>query len=394
MFNYTDAIQSLQISNWPDSARQSLSKIFPRLGKWSIAFILEQIRSTGSEYDADEIAEIFSVVPIWYKNIESGDDSNIIDYVEKNIAFEDEIVCKALLAIILDIRSNQALSERLSPKLSKSFDELSVRYIKYVPPFEVVNMLKSRIGVLLNTSNIQKEIERYCYYRDFLQSDNTQILLFKRALENNEQKIGGKSIKFWINDFLNFAATSQDRSMYNVIQYTNNSKDAKHLNDSDKDFVSDILKLYNWIFKPYTTQEAIDDFEKIRFTSVADRQTQILPKQTSTLPEFDAARATPSATLSENKYVPPSVPVPSQKQPGSVMKLPNQYTANPGKIHDIVNQTPRARMGVVMDPTNVKLEDEKKRLAKDRTDQADAIAHKLEELRKRNNSVASTKPQQ
>lgn len=411
MFTYSEVEEKLNSSQWPDEAKKLLLPLLPRLGKWSLSYISQQINATGSKYSAEDVVNIISLQPVWYESLQKSRTQDIVVKANEIIATEQEDLHRALLSVILDIRTNKAMAALVPTDVSKIFDRLEVLYLRNLPPSEVADILLKRVNRISEVANLQMEIKRYCYYRDINSKDEPEIILFRRALESNEQLIGSnpKSVKSWIDDFMQAAATSKDLSMYNVAQYVTNNSATKNLSPVEKTALADILKLYNWLFQPHTTAEEIESYEKYRMGNEPVPQTASTPQplpaapiappknvapmsipeikpvqpiQAKTLPQFDAARPTPSPTLTENKYTPPQpAPAPVKTAPSVVKPF---QTINSAQIQDLINQKPKQKMGVVMDPTNVKLEEEKRRMAKDRDDQKDIIALKLAELRKRN----------
>ncbi len=398
MFTYNELSLKLNDSDWPKEANEILLPVLPYLGKWSLAFLSQQINRVGTEYIALDISNLFANVSSWYEDIKIGDTLEIEKEVKLILEIDQEIIQKALLALILDIRFNQPVNSILSASLSELFDKLEILYLHTLPHIEVVNMLSGRINSLLNNGDLHMEIERFCYYQGI--TDSTDVLDFRKALELNLSLLGKeKNIKQWIDDFMEFSASSGDRSMYNIIQYMGTSINVKSLSDEEKGHLTSILKLYNWLFKPFIDPKDIEDYERIRFqaTSQADilKETVVedrtsIAQSVITMPPSDntrrqvneSVRATPAATLQNNKYSAPSVPVKSQQAPQ--VKMPGQYAANPGQIHDLINKKPREKVGVVMDPTNISLEEEKRRFKQDQADKTDIIQLKLQELRKRN----------
>lgn len=312
-----------------------------------------------------------------------------------------------------------------------------------------------------------------------------------QLLRRSEEPLGDYFIKFlssenpptienWINDYTTASGVSK-RDALSLMRYINTSENVKFLNPGQRLILKDVFELLSycdstvmlWENFPDDLDEndlknldgkvdwnqlilglsqqgedagnlrvsgkAVSDIDSVQSQLPQEpmpaqpQQLDLEQPQSFRKPETNL-RATPSATLKENKYVPPvkqptsqqsavnqqsaqeqstqinQQPVSqqeasqqepeaaaqavldqiqaSQKQrlkPNQRMNLPNQYSANPAKIHDIINQAkPRQKAGVVMDPTNISIEEEKRRLEQDRDNKQDLIQTKLEELRKRN----------
>jgi hypothetical protein len=386
MFTYSEVEKKLNSSKWPDNVKRSLLPVLPRLGKWSLSYLSQQISSTGSEYLAKEISQIISYQPEWYDSLQKSEFQKISDTTSSIIVTDQENLHKALLAVILDIRSNKSIAERVPADLSKLFDQVEVLYLHNLPVSEVTNILSERLDHIYEISDLEMEIKRYCYYRDSLSKDDQEIIEFRKALENNEQPFGAeaKTIKFWINDFLQSIA-STDRSAYNVVRYVTNNPAVKNLSDTEKSVLSDILKLYNWFFQPYVAEDEIENYEQTRMGQEPESVPPARPATEvvqSKLTNFDSARATPSANINTPKANPTPPPEESELKPAPP-KNP-VHLAAPTNFNELIGQLPKHKMGVVMDPTNIKIGDEKQRLEKEKDYQAKQIQKKLADLRNRN----------
>jgi hypothetical protein len=366
MFPYTEVVNKLQNTNWSGASKQSLISVAPRLGKWALSFLNQQTGTIGSEYNSDIIAAIVSAEPQWYSDIQQGNDQHIIDEVKTIISFDDELKHKALLAVVLDIRYNKPLAAKLSPELSNQFDILEVQYFRNLPFGEVANMLNARIFNLITQKDAQMEIKRYCYYRDSLSREDDEIVAFKAALDNSTLQLGSEplTVKEWISDFLESSATSADHGVYDVARYIVNSPKAKKLEAKEKEALSEILKLYGWLLKPYTTEEEIDSYEN--------------PNQPKAAAPFKPA-------IREHVSAEP-IPTAKEKRKYPLLAHDSLKISSQAEIHELVNNQPKTKMGVIKDPTNIKVHEEKQRIDEERNSQEMIIQKKLAELRKRNNN--------
>lgn len=420
MANFKEVEEKLAGTLWSEASKDSLLLVIPRLGRWALSFLNQQINSIGSEYLSDQIAEIISQEPQWYVDIQKNNIDHIIQKVKAVVAGGDVIEQKALLAVILDIRYNPTVADLVVPQLAGQFDNIVIRHLKDVPYKEVAALLGHRINNLVGVPEATMEIKRYCYYRDCLYSDEPEIIAFKEALENNHQLIGSepKAVKDWIDDFLRSASTSTDRSAYNVAYYITNSPLTKNLSEIERRALSEILKLYNWVLQPYATEKEIEHYEEQRFApspvpvaAPAVNQAEVphvVLKQSAPITYSQPAPPAP-ASSTQRSHTPAPVPsvstgshtTPEQRRileeisrskhhgtynGGNAEDSSALSSADAAKIHDLINHklnNQANKRGVTMDPTNVKMEEEKKRIEEERASRIASIQTKLTDLRKR-----------
>ncbi len=373
MFSYAEIETKLAKSNWPEDAKKALLSVCPRLGRWSLSFLNQQLSTVGSEYDAELISTIISRQPNWYELILNNQQEQVEQEVNHIIQLENEISDKALLAVILDIRNNKSVALHISSKLSDIFDPLEVKYIRYIPYKEVASMLNSRITSFIKLADILMHIKLYCYYQGLINSDDVEVLAFRKALENNEQVIGGGSntIAIWLKDFVENQIGTVDHSAYNVARYLTTSQLAKKLSAQDKNVISEIAKLYNWLFQPYVTEEEIEHYEK----QLAGKNQ---PVEKITQPE----------PVLPKQPTPPKTPVLSEPQhyarPKPVVPVRPSPLSDNAIIHDLINKKRKDKLGVVKDATNIIIQEETDRIEQDLINQDKQIQKKLDELKVRN----------
>ncbi|HEX3099600.1 MAG TPA: hypothetical protein VHQ41_01360 [Patescibacteria group bacterium] len=391
MFTYNEVEEQLKKSHWPEQSVQDLLPVLPQLGKWSLSYVWQMLNNGDGDVAAPQISRIISQQPQWYQSLKNNNPDGIISTINSAMSKDEEFSQRALLANILDIRSNKTLAELVSKDLSNTFDQVEIKYLINVPPIEIVSLLTSRISNLINIADLAMEIKRYCYYRDSLDNTDPEVLRFKEALQNNKQLIGSdpKSVKDWIQDFLQSASTSQDRSTYNVAHYTSTSPLAQKLSSRELIALSEILQLYNWLLQPYVTESEVINYEQQRLGAAsADEVEQPQPRPLS--------RPTPSASLTRPAARPQPEPSNAQDDAKSLTHQKGKYGyKEPGneisltdaaKIHDLISGKSKnlSVRGVTMDPTNVRVEEERERINSERAKAAASIQSKLAELRKRN----------
>lgn len=199
-----------------------------------------------------------------------------------------------------------------------------------------------------------------------------------------------------------------------------NSGEAQKLTELEKTVLAEILQLHNWLLQPVVTEQEVKSYERQKFSPTEEMlspsaKTHIPvvspqnfddaptgryeePKDPEPLP--DSAYQSAAPTLVEPKHAEPtaeqrrvvegikhaqhqSVKYEDQNSIGSSILS----AADNVKIHDLINQKQNdaaTKRGVTMDPTNIKIEEEKKRIDDQRAKQVADIQKKLTELRERN----------
>lgn len=271
----------------------------------------------------------------------------------------------------------------------------------------------------------------------------------KSLLESHQAHIGQSEIMVkskkspstignWIMDYNSYPAREGGHDALSQIEYTNKSANIKNLKANEINVLKNILRLYDYVCKiiidwdavptPKTEAEAFKDYDLYQFIPGLDLEDDE-PESTSPQPE---AATTPPVIKYEEPVVTapaqaPANPVqqaapqpvtsvssqPKPQQPTEeqlrtiegirlAKRIPGQYkdsnpatsgpltSADSAKIHDLINKSsaanPASKRGVTMDPTNIKIDEEQKRLDSERNKKSLEIQKKLSELRTRNNN--------
>ncbi len=168
---------------------------------------------------------------------------------------------------------------------------------------------------------------------------------------------------------------------------------------------------WNSIPTPKTEAEAFEEYDLYNFIPGLEDDLQIEKNPPAvkqppvvTAPAAQPVPPQPAPTPAPAQAVPtPVVPTPEQRQAvediSRSKRIPGNYngasqsqsdsisSADSAKIHDLINRNSAAALskrGVTMDPTNIKIEEERKRIDEERVKKTDEIQKKLAELRKRN----------
>jgi len=290
----------------------------------------------------------------------------------------------------LDIRANRALNAVLARELSEMFDYVELQYFHKLPHKEVLEMLATRFNQVIALADLSQEVKRYCYYRGLDEADDPRIIAFRRALENNSARIGAQelptekgsvepTIKSWLQDFSAAIAASQNRSTYNVAHYITSNPHLANLSAADKQYLTEALQLYTWLFNPVVTAEEIEAYENQRtITPPISLQVGLGSAPESSVVED--VRELPEAT-NEQKRIMQDI---TAKAPQGV-----RYNNEGAEIRNLIKHVPNQPRGLMLNQeTNIKLDEETQRMEESRQPVAPDIQSKLAELRKRHNNDA------
>lgn len=243
----------------------------------------------------------------------------------------------------------------------------------------------------------------------------------------------------WIEDFSSFPSVGPEKDALAEIEYLNKSANVKILSDEQKGILKNIIKfydkathniaLYDSIQVPKSEAELYKDFDLYKLIPEMDeeleeeasRKKQLSASSNSNpnptqseVPKPEPLPERPTISLPEDKPVQPkpkpkqSIPVPEALPERPIISLPEEQEepknikrpVNPvhmvpppsgiRSVDDIINSqnkpvAPLSKAGVVKDPTNVSLDEVKKRMEKEQKKKMEAIQQKLAELKERNN---------
>jgi hypothetical protein len=316
------------------------------------------------------------------------------------------------------VRMNSLTVEQLLKLMSES---ILTAYA--IPDFDLDFRLKDYLEQI---DNVAEEIK---FYNGLL-----------KVLDVSEEVLGKDNITLkgiavkptignWLDDFSSFPTGDHQKDALAEIEYLNKSSNIKTLTEPDRNILKNIIKmfdhavqaiaLYNSVEVPKSEHELYKDYDLYKLipglegeeaesvTGNEDAtesqsdiapQPQEVPAPQSTVPEQSAPIPSPAPPT---PIIPTSTPEQrrtvegikkTQAKPvdyGSANKpSPNLSAADSAKIRDLINHKPPTNVndkrGVTMDPTNVKIDDEAKRLNQERAQQAAAIQKKLADLRQRN----------
>lgn len=312
-----------------------------------------------------------------------------------------------------------------------NMDIVKLQYVRIqsLSPDQLLEVMKASILIVYTIESFSwlEAIKEYSVEYNFMPGFIDLCKKIILELDKNKELLGNKNIvladkqvqptiAYWIEDYITSLGIRKADAL-GIIQYLNTSKNVKLLSPEQRLMLKDIIEMHDYCANEIALWDIIPDDVDINnveammpgFSSLdmipgylhedgltdapnfTENQSKDIQQPSVKLPALEITRPTPSATLPIQplSMYPPKPKldaVQSSVAPVAkpAMKVPAQSAANPGLIHDIINKKPKQRMGVVMDPTNVKLEEEQKRLEQNRHAEANAIQSKLAELRKRN----------
>lgn len=363
MFNYAEVQQELAQSTWPAAVKQRLGLVLPQLGQFTLSFVSSQLAATGSELKADIIAELVELEPKWYESLNTAGGEGIAEQMADLIDADSELKAAAVLAIITDIRTNPALSNKLSPDLSSVMSLIEIIHFSELDEKSALALISDRLHDLIQFCDLYMEIKRYCYYRSVDEIDYglltkiEQAIMASQLIIGNEPVVIGKesfspTVQNWLKDYIDQASDTKAQNTFTIAGYMSSSDPAKKLNNLEQSAVTSVIKLYTWLHQPRLNEAEILVYE-------AHREI-ISPAQ------FLAG--------GEVKTQPEPIPEPQPQPIAPMFKIPLQGD---------LDLSTRQRSGLVFDqPTNIDLNEEGRLRAEEQRNQA-AIQAKLEALKQR-----------
>ncbi len=338
--------------------------------------------------------------------------------IQEAIQYKDQPEALEVLAYIK--KNNQTIDPKIIQQLS--YIRLSsLSQLRTVDLFQQSVLAAYSIPDYVLSNEVVKYIQQIELVPDILQIAQ-QI---KNILEKNSEILGTETITSLIKDYDMMPSNSRDA--FSQTKFLNSSSKTKLLSKEGLQILNDILKVYDYCWRIVDFWKLLDEMpeeELAKHVNPNEDWRDLLP------PELDDSTAGKiidniDKTRSQRPAIPrpiptmtdinpvgiaPIVPVQTPPPPASLtdnkaQSLPegmfvdeitgevSKPTVNPkppikvklateqtggAKIHDLINSGKR---GIVRDPTNIQLDEEKQRVQKIRDRQAGAIQDKLAALR-------------
>ncbi len=284
--------------------------------------------------------------------------------------------------------------------------------------------------------DLEKKIADFVEALDYVPAQVDFIIKLKSILTQHEETLGTPKITLgektvaptianWIADFEQTVG-AKEKGALGELRYLNTGKNPKLLSPEEREVLKRILNLYDrlseyesfWNELPEKLPEAdMIEFEKYIEQKFAEEEAENLPMQgiaepvLSTEPigepipeagifseQVDSGQAQQVQEAQQGQQIPqePRVERPSAEQRRIMQDIAAnapknvKYGTDNASIHDIINRSPKSqKRGIMLDrETNIKVDDEKKRLVEQRERKTTDIQSKLEELRKRHKDNA------
>jgi hypothetical protein len=272
--------------------------------------------------------------------------------------------------------------------------------------------------------DLEAKIADYVEALDYVPAQVDFIIKLKSILVQHEEVLGAQKITLgdkavtptianWIADF-ELSSATKDKGALGELRYVNTGQNSKLLTPEQREVLKRILNLYDrlaeyesfWNELPEKLPEAdMVEFENYIEKQFALAEAENIPVQGIARPVLTTeavGEPIPEAGIfteqvdSGPEQEEARAPQPSAEQRRIMQDIAAsapadmKYGTDNASIHDIINRSPRyQKRGIVLDGgTNIKVDDEKKRLVEQREQKATDIQSKLEELRKRNKDNA------
>lgn len=294
---------------------------------------------------------------------------------------------------------------------------LQLQYIRMnsLSPFKLLELMKESILVAYAIPDFDLG-EKLKTYIDLMDDTVGEIKFMKDIInlfQSSEEILGSKSISIngssdkptianWVRDYLTIHTEDGVKNAFTQLQYINTSENVKILNEAEKNVLKSLLKFNDYcidvverwenIAVPKTDKEAFQDYDLYQFIPGVeiDKDSNDPDVVVTEYPTLDAVNKTAINNPPLHKPIPQDLEYIAPAEPKEQHLPPPKnpvHLTDSSDLDDMMNRVPRQKMGVVRDPTNIKIADEKQRMDQEQTMQAKRIQQKLSELRKRNTKI-------
>lgn len=298
--------------------------------------------------------------------------------------------------------------------LTKKF---SVAYS--VPDYDLAEKIKWYVGQIELITN---QVDCCVKVISLLESHKAYIGQSKISVKDRQVD---PTIANWILDYTSWPSKEETKTAFDEVEYINKSVNVSLLSQLEKDVLKNILKLYDYCVKfvndwnsipvPKTEAEAFEGFnlyeyipglddEDIQENSSQNFVSEDSAQSVNNVPQsIDSVRVSPIAPQMQSQMqfqtqpptTPPVQPEKAQAPRARIIEESEQSATtqlsatDQAQLDRILNQNthkpdPNEKRGLVLDPTNVKIEDEQKRLQEVQKQHEINIQKKLADLRARN----------
>ncbi len=386
MISYASVQSELKSSQWDEQAQKDLGAVLPRLGQHTLHFLSNKIPGSGSEVLAAELVAIAEQQVRWYQSLTKGD--TVVVQRQFYEAWNTASIPGELMLVnaVRDIRANGSINAAVTVELANAFNYLTCYFMGEVGAADVVQILSHGALQCAIFCNLSGEVKRYCYLKNIEDSQAREIQLFIRALENNSEQLGTVKLdlvggaqpplmKHWLTSFLEMGSKHADRSNFNVAYFMTNHPAAVKLLREQKEQLSDILRLYNWLHAPVIVPKEFETYELEREEYFEQAKMNVINLGLGLIKTAALSRLTPNAKPGATPEQIQTLDDITQRDSKGM-----RYNASESPFDKRYNGPRGLALG---QKTNIAIDQEKMRLEQDRASQKASIEKKLQELRKR-----------
>ncbi len=358
--------------------------------------------------------------------------ASIQEQIKEAIAYHDNQLAWSILV--------QAAKQPELQISKPDFLQLSYLRMSSLSPEKLLGVMQESLlaAFAIADFDLEKKIIDYVEALDYVPEQVDFIIKLKSILTQHEETLGTPKITLgektvaptianWIADFEQTVG-AKEKGALGELRYLNTGKNPKLLSPEEREVLKRILNLYDrlseyesfWNELPEKLSEAdMVEFEKYIEQQLAEEEAENLPLQGIAEPvlttepigepipesgifseQVDSGEQQAQETqqvqqvqevTEESRVARPNAEQRRIMQDIAANAPKNmKYGTDNASIHDIINRSPKnQKRGIVLDrETNIKVDDEKKRLVEQRERKSTDIQSKLEELRKRHKDNA------
>jgi hypothetical protein len=263
--------EKINESAWDSLNKERAFAILPQLGKHSIEFLYITLGLYYGHLVIGGILDTFSMFILGTQNLLSGKSREIIGMLEEAPEVQEWDYGQYFLPLVLDYKQLVRLGKIQDKDFKIALNNFILVFYDQLPEDEINAIYQGELLFFMDKLKVLDELKLLAYGKDlsdlFLWSGQ-----FLQSLQKNEEKIGIKDIVTngqvhqptignWIVDFLtNSPQAAQGEPTLAQVDYLHKSINVKNLVDSDRELLTEVLKLYCWCLQPEINEKEIQEY--------------------------------------------------------------------------------------------------------------------------------------
>ncbi len=276
-------------SNWDSLNKERSYALLPQLGKHSLEFLYANLGFYYGHLVISGILDAFGLFILGVQNLQAGKSREIIEMLSDAPDVQEWDYGRYFLPLVLDYKQLIRLGKIQDKDFKLALDNFILAFYDQLPEDEINSIYQSELLFFMSRIKVLDELKLLAYNKD----ENDLSLWtsqFLQSLQRNEEKIGIKdvvtngqvhmpTIGNWIVDFLtNSPQAAQGETTLAQVDYLHKSINVKNLIDSDRNLLTEVLKLYCWCLQPEINEKEIQEYITFKEKSDVDEDITAKPE--------------------------------------------------------------------------------------------------------------------